>query len=153
MYCVPCAEKKNIVLTIVGCGGIGQPLALLLKHHDSIGELRVFDLLDTTGIAMDLSHINTRAKVIGYTGCKDLKEACENTNIVVISAAAKRQPNMTTEDFFDTSAEIVKTVAGAVADGSPNACVCIVTEPVNSMVPLASEVFRYRVSSNSPVNR
>ena len=44
-------------------GGIGQPLSLLLKNVDHITELRLYDLVNTPGVAADLSHIPTRAKV------------------------------------------------------------------------------------------
>lgn len=46
-------------------GGIGRPLSLLLKRCPLISELSLFDNVDTPGIAVDLSHINTTVKVKG----------------------------------------------------------------------------------------
>ena len=45
-------------------GGIGQPLGLLLKMNRLIAELSLYDLAPfTKGVAKDLSHCNTNAKV------------------------------------------------------------------------------------------
>lgn len=47
-------------------GGIGQPLSLLLKTNPRIGELSLYDIVHTPGVAADLSHIETGSRVIGY---------------------------------------------------------------------------------------
>ena len=44
-------------------GGIGQPLALLLKGHPAVGELRLYDVVGTAGVGADIGHINTQSKV------------------------------------------------------------------------------------------
>jgi hypothetical protein len=51
------------VAVLGAAGGIGQPLSLLLKSVDHITELRLYDLVNTPGVAADLAHIPTRAKV------------------------------------------------------------------------------------------
>lgn len=44
-------------------GGIGQPLSLLLKNSPLVSELNVYDIANSVGVAADLSHINSVAKV------------------------------------------------------------------------------------------
>ena len=44
-------------------GGIGQPLGLLLKQDKLIANLALYDVVNTPGVAADLSHIDTNAKV------------------------------------------------------------------------------------------
>ena len=44
-------------------GGIGQPLALLLKGSGAIGELSLYDIVGTEGVGADLSHIDSSVKV------------------------------------------------------------------------------------------
>ena len=44
-------------------GGIGQPLALLLKGSPLIGELSLYDIVGTEGVGADLSHIDSSVKV------------------------------------------------------------------------------------------
>lgn len=55
------AGKKVSVLG--AAGGIGQPLSLLLKEHALVSDLSLFDIVNTPGVAADLGHINTGAKV------------------------------------------------------------------------------------------
>lgn len=43
-------------------GGIGQPLALLLKMQPYVTELALYDIANTVGVAADLSHCNTSVK-------------------------------------------------------------------------------------------
>ena len=60
-------HSTNIQLrkvTVLGAaGGIGQPLSLLLKDFDDITHLSLYDIVNTPGVAADLSHIPSRAKV------------------------------------------------------------------------------------------
>lgn len=44
-------------------GGIGQPLALLLKLNPHVSELSLYDVVGTPGVGADLGHIDTAAKV------------------------------------------------------------------------------------------
>ena len=44
-------------------GGIGQPLALLLKMQPYVTELALYDIANVVGIAADLSHCNTPTQV------------------------------------------------------------------------------------------
>ena len=54
------------VCVIGGAGGIGQPTCLLLKMNRNVGHLAVFDLVGAPGVAADLSHIDSPAKVTGH---------------------------------------------------------------------------------------
>ena len=42
-------------------GGIGQPLSLLLKACPLIDELALYDVVNSPGVAADLSHISSKA--------------------------------------------------------------------------------------------
>lgn len=42
-------------------GGIGQPLSLLLKTSPLIDELALYDVVNSPGVATDLSHISSKA--------------------------------------------------------------------------------------------
>ena len=58
---VQCALRK--VALLGAAGGIGQPLALLLKMQPLISELALYDIANTVGVAADLSHCNTPVQV------------------------------------------------------------------------------------------
>ena len=51
------------VAVLGAAGGIGQPLALLLKMQPYVAELALYDIANTVGVAADLSHCNTSVKV------------------------------------------------------------------------------------------
>jgi malate dehydrogenase len=59
-------------------GGIGQPLSLLLKQSPLVSQLNLYDIVHTLGVAADLSHINSKAKVTGFVGPDQLKVKTEN---------------------------------------------------------------------------
>lgn len=49
---------------------------------------------------------------------------------------------MTRDDLFNTNAGIVRDLAEAAAKVAPKAFVAIITNPVNSTVPIVSEVYK-----------
>lgn len=123
-------------------GGIGQPLSMLLKQSPLVTELSLFDIVNTPGVAADLSHMDTKAKVKGYTGTNELKESVKGAQVVIIPAGVPRKPGMTRDDLFNTNASIVRDLVQAVAEMSPKALIAIISNPVNSTVPIASEVLQ-----------
>jgi len=123
-------------------GGIGQPLSLLLKHSSLIGELNLYDIVHTPGVAADLSHIETRCKVKGFVGPDQLRDSLRGVELVIIPAGVPRKPGMTRDDLFNTNASIVRDLAVACAEVCPKALIGIISNPVNSTVPIASEVLK-----------
>lgn len=131
-------------VTLLGAaGGIGQSLALLLKLNlPAKSELSLYDISPVTpGIAVDLSHIPTDVKVTGFAG-EDPTPALENADLVVISAGVARKPGMTRADLFNTNASIVHNLVAKAAKACPNACIAIITNPVNTIIPIAAEVLK-----------
>ncbi|KAJ2932007.1 hypothetical protein H1R20_g5086, partial [Candolleomyces eurysporus] len=124
-------------------GGIGQPLALLLKANPLVTELGLYDIVNTPGVAADLSHIATPAKVEGYLPPDDgLAKALKGADVVVIPAGVPRKPGMTRDDLFKINAGIIKDLATGIAKTAPNAFVLVISNPVNSTVPIVAEVFK-----------
>lgn len=71
-----------------------------------------------------------------------LAEALTGADVVVIPAGVPRKPGMTRDDLFNTNASIVKTLVEGVAEHCPNAVLAIISNPVNSTVPIAAEVLK-----------
>ncbi|MGL6261399.1 malate dehydrogenase [Vibrio sp. WXL103] len=131
------------VAVIGAAGGIGQALALLLKNRLPAGsDLALYDIAPVTpGVAADLSHIPTPISIKGYAG-EDPTPALEGAEVVLISAGVARKPGMDRADLFNVNAGIVKSLAEKIAQVCPKACVGIITNPVNTTVPIAAEVLK-----------
>nr|CAI5838416.1 unnamed protein product [Callosobruchus analis] len=116
------SQQNNYRVTVCGAaGGIGQPLSLLLKLNPLVTELNCYDLAPfTPGVACDLSHIETAGKVKGFL-----------SNL-----------GMTRDDLFGSNANVVKTIFECATTACPDAIFCIITNPVNSCVPIACEVMK-----------
>lgn len=124
-------------------GGIGQPLSLLLKTSPLITELALYDVVNTPGVAADLSHISSPAKISGYLPKDDgAKLAFKDADIIVIPAGIPRKPGMTRDDLFNINAGIVKGLIEVIAEVAPKAYILIISNPVNSTVPIAAEVLK-----------
>merc|ERR1712029_509886 len=123
-------------------GGIGQPLSMLLKLNPAITKLNLYDIVHTPGVAADLSHCESKSECVGFVGEDQLKASLEVMEIVVIPAGVPRKPGMTRDDLFNTNASIVANLAAAAAEVCPDACLAIISNPVNSTVPIASEVYK-----------
>jgi len=132
------------VAVLGAAGGIGQPLALLLKQSEIISELALFDIVPVVkGVAVDISHISTPSVVTGFT--KDdggLEKTLQNADVVVIPAGIPRKPGMTRDDLFKINAGIVRDLAVAIAQFCPKAFICVISNPVNSTVPIVAEVLK-----------
>ena len=131
------------VCVLGAAGGIGQPLSLLLKLQLPAGsQLSLYDVAPfTPGVAVDLSHIPTDVSVKGFVG-DDVEAAMADADIVVIPAGVPRKPGMSRDDLFNMNAGIVKNLISAGTKACPNACYAIVTNPVNSTVPIAAEILK-----------
>lgn len=132
---------KAVVLG--AAGGIGQPLSLLLKACPLIDELALYDVVNSPGVAADLSHISSKAKITGYLPKDDgLEHTLKGADIVVIPAGIPRKPGMTRDDLFNINAGIVKDLATGCAKFCPKAMLLIISNPVNSTVPIAAEILK-----------
>lgn len=123
-------------------GGIGQPLSLLMSVSPYVHDLALYDLYNTPGVATDLSHINSACNVEGYTGQKSLKQVLSGADAVIIAAGLPRKPGMARDDLLLVNAGIAMELAKACATYCPQACALVITNPVNSTVPIFSEVYK-----------
>jgi len=139
------------VAVLGAAGGIGQPLSLLCKLSPEVDELSCYDIVGTPGVAADLSHIPTKSTTTGSlpspvswppTHDKGLADTLDGADVVVIPAGVPRKPGMTRDDLFNTNASIVQKLVEGCAKFCPEAMIAIISNPVNSTVPIAAEVLK-----------
>lgn len=137
-----------VKVTVLGAaGGIGQPLSLLLKLNEKVDELSLFDVVNVPGVGADLSHISTNATTASFlpSSREDksaLASSLKGSDIVIIPAGVPRKPGMTRDDLFNINASIVRDLAQGIAENAPNAFVLIISNPVNSTVPIVAETLK-----------
>lgn len=135
-----CSARHLTSVAVLGaCGGIGQPLSLLLTTVPYVTELRLNDLKGVPGVAADLSHIPCNAKILGFD---DAAEAVKGAEVVLIPAGVPRKPGMTRDDLFTTNAGVIRDLVKICATHAPKAFIGVITNPVNSTVPIAAEVLK-----------
>lgn len=143
---VDCRAKggsPGFKVAILGAaGGIGQPLALLMKMNPLVSVLHLYDVVNSPGVTADVSHMDTGAVVRGFLGQPQLESALTGMDLVVIPAGVPRKPGMTRDDLFKINAGIVRTLCEGIAKCCPNAIVNLISNPVNSTVAIAAEVFK-----------
>lgn len=71
-----------------------------------------------------------------------MSDSLKGSDIVIITAGVPRKPGMTRDQLFDTNAGIVANLVSNCAIHCPKAHILIVTNPVNSVVPVACEVMK-----------
>nr|ADQ00372.1 glyoxysomal malate dehydrogenase [Sequoia sempervirens] len=130
------------VAVLGASGGIGQPLSLLMKMNPLVSVLHLYDVVNTPGVTADVSHMDTSTVVRGFLGKEQLEDALVGMDLVIIPAGIPRKPGMTRDDLFKINAGIVRTLCEGVAKCCPNALLNIISNPVNSTVPIAAEVLK-----------
>lgn len=64
MNCRAKGGSAGFKVAILGAaGGIGQPLAMLMKMNPLVSVLHLYDVVNTPGVTADISHMDTGAVV------------------------------------------------------------------------------------------
>src|SRR5438094_221040 len=128
-------------VTVVGSGFVGATTAMRVVQK-GLADVVLIDIIEglPQGIALD---IKESSPVEGFepriTGTNDYADTA-GSDVVVITAGLPRQPGMSRMDLLEKNAGIVRGVVEQVRDGSPNAILIVVTNPLDEMTYLAAEV-------------
>ncbi|KAF5395876.1 Malate dehydrogenase mitochondrial variant 1 [Paragonimus heterotremus] len=91
--CFSTSTKAYQKVAVLGAsGGIGQPMSLLLKQSPLVTQLSLYDIAHVKGVAADLSHIETPARVTSHLGPAELSGCLTGADVVVIPAGVPRKP-------------------------------------------------------------
>jgi malate dehydrogenase len=133
-------------VTIVGAGNVGHSAAQWIVSH-RLADVVLVDVIEgmPQGKALDLSEAGPiEGFDLRITGSNSYDETADS-DVAVIVAGVARKPGMSREDLLNVNAGIVRGVTTEVARRSPDACLIVVTNPLDAMVYLA-----YKVSGFPP---
>lgn len=128
-------------VTIVGSGFVGQTTAMRVVEK-GLAEVVLIDIVEglPQGLALD---VRESSPIEGFepnvTGTNDYADTA-GSDVVVITAGFPRQPGMSRMDLLGKNAAVVRDVVENVAPGSPDAVIVVVTNPLDEMTFLASDV-------------
>src|SRR5919197_892152 len=127
-------------VTVVGSGFVGATTAMRVVQR-GLAEVVLIDIVEglPQGVALDMRE---SAPIEGFEpsiqGTNDYAETA-GSDVVVITAGLPRQPGMSRMDLLEKNAGIVRDVVGNIKDGSPDAILIVVTNPLDEMTYLAAE--------------
>src|SRR5438128_2631126 len=129
-------------VTIVGSGFVGATTAMRVVQKGLAEEVVLIDIIEglPQGLSLDMKE---SAPIEGFEpnvlGTNDYADTA-GSDVVVITAGLPRQPGMTRMDLLDKNAAIMRQVATHVKETSPDAIVIVVSNPLDEMTYLASQV-------------
>jgi malate dehydrogenase len=125
-------------ISVIGAGQVGGHLAYLLTNLDNIFvSLYDIDPDIALGKSLDImqSHMLTN-RLPNLSAPKTLEEALDNTDIVVVAGGKARRPGMSRDDLLLENAKVIDSIARAIKKSAPDAIICVVTNPVDTMTLL-----------------
>jgi len=129
-------------VTIVGSGFVGATASMRVVQKGLADEVVMVDIIEglPQGLSLDMRE---SAPIEGFEpnirGTNDYADTA-GSDVVVITAGLPRQPGMSRMDLLDKNAGIMRDVASKVAEHSPDAILIVVSNPLDEMTFLASEV-------------
>ncbi|MCB1198542.1 MAG: malate dehydrogenase [Deltaproteobacteria bacterium] len=135
-------QRKKI--TIVGAGNVGATAAHWAAAK-ALGDIVLLDISEgiPQGKALDLMEAapveGFDVQIKGTNSYEDTK----NSDVVIITAGSPRKPGMSRDDLLEINTKIVKSVTEEIVKHSPNTILIIVSNPLDAMVYVASEVSQF----------
>lgn len=125
-------------VTVVGAGYVGMTTAQRCIEKGVASEVVLIDVLEgrAQGIALDL---NQAAAIEGWGGHvvgTDDPALTRDSDLVIMTAGRPRKPGMSRSDLLEVNGKVISAVAEYVREGSPEAFVIVVTNPLDTMVHL-----------------
>jgi len=129
------ARKK---ITIVGAGHVGATAAMWLAIKE-LGDVVLLDIVEGVpqGKTLDLMEASpVEGFDVGLKGTNDYADTA-GSDVVIVTAGLPRKPGMSRADLISKNVGIIKDVVSNVVKYSPDACLLIVTNPLDVMVYVA----------------
>ncbi|HKE00442.1 MAG TPA: malate dehydrogenase [Planctomycetota bacterium] len=132
-------------VTVVGSGFVGSTSAQRI-FEAGIADVCLIDIIEgkPQGIALDLMQaapvLGVEGRIVGTNNAKDTY----GSDVVLMTAGLPRKPGMDRSDLLEVNGKIINDVADYVRNGSPNAVVIVVTNPLDTMVYLMQKRTKFQ---------
>jgi malate dehydrogenase len=132
----------HVKVTVVGAGKYGSTTVQRIAERGICDEVVMTDIIEglPQGLALDMMQSRPiegfETRVVGSNGY----EETAGSDVAVITAGVPRKPGMSRMDLLEVNAKIVGEVTRKLADGSPDAVLIVVSNPLDEMTALAAEV-------------
>jgi malate dehydrogenase len=129
-------------VTVVGAGKYGSTTAQRIAEKDLCDEVVMTDIVEglPQGLALDMLQSRPiegfETRVVGTNGYQETA----GSDVAVITAGLPRKPGMSRMDLLETNARIVGEVTRRLVEGSPDAVLIVVSNPLDEMTALAADV-------------
>ena len=129
-------------VTVVGSGKYGSMTALRVAEYDIVDTVVMTDIVEglPQGLALDMNQSRFvekfSSKIIGTNNYEDTSDS----DVVVITAGLPRKPGMSRMDLLEVNANIVTEVTSNIMKHSKNPIIIVVTNPLDQMTTLVSDV-------------
>ena len=129
-------------VTVVGSGKYGSMTALRVAEYDIADTVVMTDIVEglPQGLALDMNQSRFvekfSSKIIGTNNYEDTSDS----DVVVITAGLPRKPGMSRMDLLEVNANIVTEVTTNIMKHSKNPIIIVVTNPLDQMTTLVSDV-------------
>jgi malate dehydrogenase len=132
----------HVKVTVVGAGKYGSTTVQRIAERGICDEVVMTDIIEglPQGLALDMMQSRPiegfDTRVVGTNGY----EETAGSDVAVITAGVPRKPGMSRMDLLEVNAKIVGEVTRQLAEGSPDAVLIVVSNPLDEMTALAAEV-------------
>ena len=129
-------------VTVIGSGKYGSMTALRVAEYDIADTVVMTDIVEglPQGLALDMNQSRFvekfSSKIIGTNNYEDTSDS----DVVVITAGLPRKPGMSRMDLLEVNANIVTEVTSNIMKHSKNPIIIVVTNPLDQMTTLVSDV-------------
>lgn len=129
-------------VTVIGAGKYGSTTVQRIAEKGLADEVVMTDIIEglPQGLALDM--IQSRpiegfeTRIVGSNGYQETA----GSDVCVITAGVPRKPGMSRMDLLEINARIVGDVTRKLVEGSPDAVIIVVSNPLDEMTALAAEV-------------
>jgi L-lactate dehydrogenase len=135
---VQLCQKK---VSIIGCGQVGMGIAFALLNQTAAGTIALVDrdAYKLEAEAKDLeqgSGFHEHVRILASSGY----DVSAHSHLVIITAGVAQKPGESRLSLMEKNVAIMKNIIPNVLAHSPNAAICIVSNPCDIMTAVAAKI-------------